>query len=103
MSIVINLVDQIEGYYKSDILNDGLTKSEYKYLLKNNMTSYNYNKLKQITENSKIFIDDYLSENNVDCFMIHMLQIYNKYIFDVDSMTLSNDDDMRELPPDLYP
>ena len=55
-------------------------------IIDNNMTKYNPTKLKQITMNAKQFINDYLGQNNIDCFFIHMIQIYNHYFFDVDSL-----------------
>lgn len=102
ISIVINLVNQIHGYYKSQKLNDVLFQNEFKYLLNHSMTSFNYNKLKKITENSKKFINEYLNKTNVDCFFIHMLQIYNYYLFDTKSINKSLDQYMRPLPINIY-
>ena len=63
---------------------------------------FSEDQLRNITVNSKLFVDDYLSEDNVDCFFIQMLTIYNRFIFDADSVTRSDDDHMFPLPPDLY-
>eukprot|EP01083_Nonionella_stella_P120477 361073_1 len=102
MSIVINIVNQVDGYYRSTELNGALSKREYSYLLNHSMTSYTYDTLREITENSKAFIDQYLDEASVDCWFIHMIQIYNKYLFDVESLNKSSDEFMRLLPSDLY-
>ena len=58
-------------------------------------------KLKKITENSNDFIDKYLLPNNIDCFFIQMIQIYNAYLFDVASVYTWSDENMRQLPIDL--
>ena len=98
ISIVTNLVSQVDGFYDEGILK----QNEYEYLSNHLMTEFNYNKLKEITENSKTFINEYLNETNIDCFFIHMLQLYNHYLFDVNSINKSSDEYMRELDPNIY-
>ena len=67
---------------------DGLVGvvEEYQYLLEHGHTAFTYG-LREMTENSKRFVRDYLSETSADCFFLHTLQIYNEFLFDVGSLS----------------
>eukprot|EP01083_Nonionella_stella_P136653 415941_1 len=49
----------------------------------------------QIALNGRSFVDQYLTDDKMDCFMIHMLQIYNRFLFDSEKVRILSDDDMR--------
>ena len=52
-----------------------------------------YMKLYQISENAKEFARKYLNKHCVYCFMIHILQIYNKYFYDSNSLKINKTKD----------
>ena len=87
ISIVINLVDTMNVYLKLDdgfrmnhSWSNGTFNDEFEYLYTQKLTYYNNEKLEKITENAKRFIRENLRDNDVDCYMIHLLQIWNEYI-----------------------
>lgn len=104
INIVINLVDTMDvylnkndGFRMKQMMSNGTFDDEFEYLYKQNLTHYNNEKLEEITRNSKKFIHEYLNDDAVDCYMIHLLQVYNEYVFDVNSLEKSKDEIMQEL------
>ena len=61
-------------------------KQNYQFLVGHNLTRYNNDTLRRISENAKEFVADHLSADNMDCFFVQMLQIYNHYFYDIDSL-----------------
>ena len=90
INIVIRVVDSLEVKHrkKSGTLTGfhSWILRNWDYMVQNNMTKYDYKKLNKITQNAKEFVNDYLGKNNMDCFFIHMLEIYNYYFFDSKSL-----------------
>eukprot|EP01083_Nonionella_stella_P114869 340009_1 len=90
INVVIKVVDSVDVHHRFAAGKltgyNGWIKRNWMHLIENNMTKYNYDKLKKITENAKEFVADYLGENNMDCFFVHMIEIYNYYFFDVKSL-----------------
>ena len=90
INIVIRLVDSLKPKHRKN--SKSLTGyhqwilKNWIYMVDNNMTKYNDQKLKKITENAKEFVADYLGQNNMDCFFVHMIEIYNHYFFDIESL-----------------
>eukprot|EP01084_Bolivina_argentea_P173301 300160_1 len=101
INIVIKLVDSID--VKHRMKSGSLTGfhswilNNWDYMIQNDMTKYNYKKLKEITENAKAFVKDYLGADNMDCFFIHMLEIYNHYFFDVKSLPNEPHDRLKKI------
>ena len=90
INVVIRLVDSLEPKHRKNSksltgYHDWILKN-WDYMIKNNMTKYNHHRLKESTENAKEFVADYLGQNNMDCFFVHMIEIYNHYFFDPKSL-----------------
>ena len=99
---VIKLVDSIETEHRWESgtlsgVNKWMQKN-WEYLVAHNMTKYNDERLRQITENAKEFVYDYLSQDNMDCFFVHMLQIYNFYFFDTSSLPTEPHSRLKKIP-----
>ena len=88
---VIGLVDAVEGYHEADLSDGGPREHRF-----------SSDELRNISVNSKRFVDEHFREENVDCFFMNSLMIYNHFIFDTGSIHRSDDDHMFLLPPDLY-
>ena len=100
ISIVTNMVDQVNGYYLNKKINDGNSKKQFKFLTRNDegvihKSDYNPDKLEKIAMNGPKFMDEYLNEESVDCYMINMLRVYNHYLFDSNSVTKSDIEDCK--------
>merc|ERR1712113_691898 len=61
-------------------------RTNWNHMVNHNLTRYNDETLRRITENAKTFVQDHLSADNMDCFFVHMLQIYNHYFYDTESL-----------------
>eukprot|EP01084_Bolivina_argentea_P143685 252261_1 len=95
ISIVTNMIDQVNGYYVNTKINSDKSQIQFDYWRRNDIvqaSDYNPEKLQQIAHNSRVFMDEFLNEESVDCFMINMLKVYNHYLFDVDSVKKSTTD-----------
>ena len=92
ISIVVNMVDQVNGYYVDDRF-AVKTHREFEYFTRNDIvhsSDYNPTKLREIAQNAHKFADEYLNDESIDCFMINMLRLYNFYLFDSSSMRKGN-------------
>ena len=61
-----------------------------KSIIEDNDTKYHQSFLNNLTENAKQFINQYFDDNNVDCYFLNVLQVYNQFLFDSDSIKLGN-------------
>eukprot|EP01083_Nonionella_stella_P093336 261557_1 len=53
---------------------------------------YNNNQLYQIASNGQTYAQTHLNIDSIDCFMVHMLQIYNTYFYDDTSIKITSRD-----------
>eukprot|EP01083_Nonionella_stella_P093334 261553_1 len=52
----------------------------------------NNNQLYQIASNGQTYAQTHLNIDSIDCFMVHMLQIYNAYFYDNTSIKITSMD-----------
>lgn len=94
MDIMVRLINN------SDI---NVFKNIQYYKINNYKTNFNLSikEINAITNNAKVFMTkNILNKTNIDCFMLKMITIYNKYLFDSSSMI---NDTHNELNKFLYP
>ena len=94
ISIVINLIHTIN--HKANY--DGISSEKLQFMMNKNMTKWNGKKLEEIAQNGQNFANEYLlNDNNIVCFMIHMIQIYNYYFFDNNSMKINDKEQSKYM------
>merc|ERR1712060_559287 len=78
ISIVTNMVDQVNGYYVSKMINGVKHKVRFEYFRRDDIpqkSPFNAHLLRQEARNGKTFAEQYLAKQSVDCFMINMLKL----------------------------
>ncbi len=76
----------------SNILNNLILGLNLNATYSLNKLFYTIKKQKQIARNGREFVDNKLNDHCLDCFVIHMIQVYNYYFFNKKSIKLSSCD-----------
>ena len=96
-SVLLKQQSKFKEFWYYDI-EDGkhmIQWKDFKHLsvLIKNLTKFeDVERLRDIGRNGRDFVDNYLNDDCVDCFIVHMIQLYNYYFFDETSVIKESND-----------